>query len=63
MAMTLVLLQHFMSAVLLLHNDGGHKSIHLTDGTHHQHLLASIVVLWKLPLDFGNTLTLSSIIL
>ena len=42
MAMTLdnVLLQHFLCAVLLLHNDdGGHKSMHLqTHRTYHQDL-------------------------
>ena len=34
----LLLLQRFLSSVLVLHSDGGHKSLHLIHDTHHQHL-------------------------
>ncbi len=35
MAIMLLLLRRFLSAVLVLDSDGGHKGIH---ETHHQHL-------------------------
>ncbi len=38
MAIMLLLLRRFLSAVLVLDSDGGHKGIHLIHETHHQHL-------------------------